>query len=75
MNLSGHYLFYLYAALFAEISDFNKKVNSLVEVLEKHATRIDDQKSKVRIALASSSASVHFITYVQFVGDWPPNGV
>ena len=38
------------SSLFADkISVFNDKVNSLVDVLEKHAQRIDSQKLKVSI--------------------------
>lgn len=35
---------YIYIKI--EISDFNEKVNSLVDVLETHATRIDERKLK-----------------------------
>ena len=33
--------------LISEIADFNGKINGLVEVLEQHAKRIDDQKLRV----------------------------
>jgi regulator of replication initiation timing len=41
----------------SNISTFNEKVHSLVEVLEAHASRIDSQKLKVRIFLLSPVAS------------------
>jgi hypothetical protein len=40
-------LYLMYSLSHSEISSFNAKINGLVEVLELHAKRIDDQKLKV----------------------------
>ena len=35
-----------------KLTSFNEKVNSLVDILEKHAARIDSQKLRVRTILS-----------------------
>lgn len=59
----------------SNISTFNEKVHSLVEVLEAHASRIDSQKLKVRTKRLSPVFSSRLMKYCHFVaGDWSSNG-
>lgn len=60
----------------SNISTFNEKVHSLVEVLEAHASRIDSQKLKVRVCLLYPVFSSLFMKCCHFVCrpldfEWP----
>ena len=56
-NADKRLVFLLYSSKL-EITGFNEKINSLAEVLETHATRIDDRKLKaigMRIAVENEA--------------------
>jgi hypothetical protein len=48
-----------------EITSFNEKVNDLVQVLESHATRIDEQKLRV--------SHISCGDWLISIGDWTQN--
>jgi hypothetical protein len=46
-NFICHVIAQMMSLFLSEISSFNSKINGLVEVLEQHAKKIDDQKLRV----------------------------
>jgi hypothetical protein len=50
-----------------EIGSFNGKINDLVEVLEQHAVRIDEQKLRVSVVLSSCTSYQYFVEIVLFL--------
>lgn len=47
-----------------KISTFNDKVNSLVDILETHANRIDSQKLRVCVCFPTREAFVDYVSLI-----------
>ena len=54
------------SAFVEKISTFNEKVTNLVDVLEKHATRIDSQKLRVNISLSFILCKLFSFSFLLF---------